>query len=531
MRNFIILCRLHTEQVLHAAFSGLKTSKKDPKAITAVLILAVFSVLMSALYGFLFAGMMTQSGIELFYFPTMLLLSLFFGFLFSFMGAKDVLFFREGPGFPPVHAGQPFSCDALPHGCPLSGKPFICRALDAACQCSGAVFSIAPAPALWLSFLPVMLLFPLLPAFFAALCGFLFAWTQARQHKNALLGSLLTMLLLCVILFFCLQADRLAELLFTNRDGLLHILDTYLFPLRLVSDGICGSFPALTGGLFLCALPYAAFAALLSRYYKRILSALQARTLRHDFRLSALQKSSPFCALLKSELYRLTRSSLYLTNTCFGIVFLTGITFFLLSSRERPDMLLPLIGGPRLLTPMLFLAAMFFLSTVYPSCISISLDGKALWLLKEAPLPAPVLFGAKACLNLVLTWPTCLVSLLLPGLAGIIPLSDSFFLLLPGLSVTAFWAVSGLLLNLVFPKTDCPSESAVIKNSASAVLGIFGNMLSVLLIAGIWALCTFVLSVPLPALCLILFFSFSGLTFLCWHTLLTWGTKRFAQID
>ena len=98
MRNFIILCRLHTEQVLHAAFSGLKTSKKDPKAITAVLILAVFSVLMSALYGFLFAGMMTQSGTELFYFPTMLLLSLFFGFL------------------------------------------FICRALDAACQCSGAVF-------------------------------------------------------------------------------------------------------------------------------------------------------------------------------------------------------------------------------------------------------------------------------------------------------------------------------------------------------------------------------------------------------
>ena len=96
MRNFIILCRLHTEQVLHAAFSGLKTSKKDPKAITAVLILAVFSVLMSALYGFLFAGMMTQSGTELFYFPTMLLLSLFFGFLFSFMGAKDVLFSGRG---------------------------------------------------------------------------------------------------------------------------------------------------------------------------------------------------------------------------------------------------------------------------------------------------------------------------------------------------------------------------------------------------------------------------------------------------
>lgn len=92
MRNFIILCRLHTEQVLHAAFSGLKTSKKDPKAVTAVLILAAFSVLMSALYGFLFAGMMTQSGTELFYFPTMLLLSLLFGFLFSFMGAKDVLF-------------------------------------------------------------------------------------------------------------------------------------------------------------------------------------------------------------------------------------------------------------------------------------------------------------------------------------------------------------------------------------------------------------------------------------------------------
>lgn len=530
MRNFIILCRLHTEQVLHAAFSGLKTSRKDPKAITAALILAVFSLLLSTLYGFLFAGMMTQSGAGQFYFPTMLLLSLLLGFLFSFLGAKDGLFSGRDLDFLLSMPVSP-SLVMLSRLAALYLENLLFVGLwmlpaNAAAQ----FFSISSAPALWLSFLPVILFFPLLPAFFAALFGFFFAWTQTHQQKHALLGSLLAMLLLCAVLFFCLQANRLAELLFTNRDRLLFILNTYLFPLRLISDGICGSIPALTGGLLLCALPYAAFATLLSGSYKRILSALQARTLRHDFRLPGLQISSPFCALLKSELYRLTRSSLYLTNTCFGIVLLIGVTFLLLFSGERLDSLLPLIGGPRLLTPMLFLAAMFLLSTVYPSCISISLDGKALWLLKEAPLPAPVLFGAKACLNLVLTWPSCLISFLLPGLAGLIPLSDSFFLLLPGLSVTAFWAVLGLLINLVFPKTDCPNETAVIKNSASAVLGIFGNMLTVLLIAGLWALCTFVLSVPFPALCLILFFSFSGLTVFCWHTLLTWGTKRFAQI-
>lgn len=530
MRNFILLCRLQTEQVFHAAFSGLKTAKKEPTATAAVLILAGFSLFMSSLYGFLFAGMMTQSGAELFYFPVMLLFSLFFGFLFSFMGAKDVLFSGRDLDFL-------MSMPVSPHLIMLSRMTALylenllfvgiwMLPANAAAQ----FFSIAPASALWLSFLPVILLFPLLPAFFAALCGFLFAWIQARHQKNALLGSVISILFLCAVLLLCLQASRLEELFFANRDRLLDLLRTYLFPVWLVSGGICGDPAALAGGLLICSLPFAVFALLLSRHYKQLLSALQAKALRSGFRLPVLKKHSPFCALFKTELYRLTHSPLYLTNTCFGIVFLIGTEVFLVFSKERLSPALTLLGTD-LFAPVLLLLMAFFLSSVYPSSISISLDGRALWILKEAPLPAAVFFGAKACLNLALTWPACLICAFLPGFAGILSLSDSFFLLLPALSLTAFWAVWGLVLNLRFPKTDCPSEAAIVKNSASAVIGILGNMLTVLLSAGIWALCTFPMSLPFSAVSLLLTLLFSGLTILCRHTLLTWGAKRLAQIN
>ena len=67
------------------------------------------------------------------------------------------------------------------------------------------------------------------------------------------------------------------------------------------------------------------------------------------------------------------------------------------------------VAGHELADPVLLGGMAFLLATVYPTAVSISLEGRTIWLLKEAPLKPSILFGAKICLNLVLAWPATLI--------------------------------------------------------------------------------------------------------------------------
>ena len=143
--------------------------------------------------------------------------------------------------------------------------------------------------------------------------------------------------------------------------------------------------------------------------------------------------------------------------------------------KGRLQGLLAQMGG----IPVPVLAAgtvLLCLSTAAVTGSSISLEGKTLWILRGAPLPAGEILEVKAAFQVLITAPCLLV-----GGAGIawgldLGWAMGAVLVLAGLAFSGFCALFGLLVNLCFPRLDAISDAAVVKQSAAAMISTFAAM-------------------------------------------------------
>lgn len=120
-------------------------------------------------------------------------------------------------------------------------------------------------------------------------------------------------------------------------------------------------------------------------------------------------------------------------------------------------------------------ALCFLCATDVISAPSISLEGKTLWLLKSLPVEARAILMSKVELHLVIALPPTLIASACCVIA--LPLTAAeaaAVVLLPAL-MCVFGALLGVVANLRFPKFDYINETAVVKNSASVVIAMFGS--------------------------------------------------------
>ena len=162
-------------------------------------------------------------------------------------------------------------------------------------------------------------------------------------------------------------------------------------------------------------------------------------------------------------------------NTGLGLILLPAAGIAAVVMKGRLQGLLAQMGG----IPVPVLAAgtvLLCLSTAAVTGSSISLEGKTLWILRGAPLPAGEILEVKAAFQVLITAPCLLV-----GGAGIawgldLGWAMGAVLVLAGLAFSGFCALFGLLVNLCFPRLDAISDAAVVKQSAAAMISTFAAM-------------------------------------------------------
>lgn len=155
---------------------------------------------------------------------------------------------------------------------------------------------------------------------------------------------------------------------------------------------------------------------------------------------------------------------------------LSGMLLFLGMDSLEAYFLIP--GDVGLLVPFL-LAGVFCMMTV--TSTSISMEGKNWWIARSLPLSAKHIFDAKILMNLLLMLPFYLLSegmLVLAIRPGI--LEAVWMFLIPAVMIV-FSCVYGITVNLHFPVLNWESEVAVVKQSASAVLGGIGGFVLAIL--------------------------------------------------
>lgn len=337
----------------------------------------------------------------------------------------------------------------------------------------------------------VLLLSALFLAFFSTLLstvvGFLLAFIQSRASKNALLTNFIYLAFLVLVFIGAFRINQFVQNLALYGGAIQEAFRTWLFPLGLFSQGLSGNFPAFLLFGLLTLLPFLGVVWVFSRFYKPLLSKLSARSARSNFQLEELAVGSQFSALFKKEASRFFGTPLYLFNMGIGILMVVGASVFFCFQRDTALAVFfaAVPGMGRAILPAALLG--FTLVMTNPAGVSISLEGKYLWILKEAPVSGKTLFAAKALLNALLIWGGGLLSLPFLWFAFSLSLIEILLLLCLCGSLGLFVPCLGIVVNLLFPKMDALSEVLVIKQSASSLICILGGMAFVGAAAGLYA--------------------------------------------
>jgi len=322
----------------------------------------------------------------------------------------------------------------------------------------------------------------LLPTVLALIVGFLLSWLGSRLGNGKGLGLLLYGLLFAGIFVLGIQVNRgISALAAGALSGQELGSSGWVLPFRLFQVGVCGNWGQLGLFCFLMLALLAVVAGILAGSYQKILTGLETHKKQPVYRLARLNRVSQSRALLKKEASRYFGTPIYLFNTGLGLIGLVAMGVGAVILKDRVEEYLAQLGLP---LPLVLLAAAIiglFLSTVVITGSSISLEGKNLWILKEAPVSMKEVLKVKAGFQLLLVGPCLLVGVVGLVLGLNISWVDGLALFLLGMTFGWFTALLGLVVNLQFPKLDAISDMVVVKQSAAAMISTFGGMGSVAL--------------------------------------------------
>lgn len=471
MAKFLALLKLN----FRAALSGLRMGRKkrSVSGIGTLVLLAGLSLYISGVYSFLFAGQLAPVGALPLLLVFMSLGAVLLGFLFSLFAAQGMVFGTKDNDLMLALPVTPFAL-MLSRTLALYLENLI-----------STIFVLLPAGIIYLWYggpggiltLPTLLVcalfLNLIPTLLSLVVGFLLAFCSSRATHKALMGNLFNLIFLVLIVLGSFRLSTAADELGAAAGSIHDAFRGWGLPFLLLEGAVCRS--SITDLLALCALclvPFLAVVWLFARRYKSIITGLTARSARSDYKLGKLSSSGQRRALLGKEARRWFGTPMYLFNTGIGLIMLPGAGIAALLYRDSLESI-PGLTGTSDLAPLLAAVICFCLSTVAITGSSISLEGKQLWLLKSAPVSTTTLFGAKVGFQLLVSLPSLLVGTVLLSIAFSLPPATGLLLLLNGLLFALVCAPFGLWINLHFPKLDAVSDTAVVKQSAAAMLSTF----------------------------------------------------------
>ena len=329
------------------------------------------------------------------------------------------------------------------------------------------------------------LLLPLCSAGLACLVGWLLARLTARARNKTLVTMVFSLLFLAVYFVLYFNANAYLQKLLQNYQALAGGMMGWGFLFYWYGAGIAAADPLLLLGFAaVCLAVLALTVYLLGRSFLKVTATGTAkRKKKSSAAQPQLRRSTLSAALLKKEFKRFTSSAIYMMNCGLGLILSVIAAVALLLNADAIRGFLQIFS---FLTPTeLALAASIVLSFLASMDIitapSISLEGKNLWILRTAPVPAGKILSAKLQLHLCLCAP---VSLLLSVAAGIVLQSDLLgwlaLVLVPQLFVLLV-GVFGLMMNLLLPKLDWTNEAVPVKQGMSGFVTMMSTMVFIVL--------------------------------------------------
>ncbi len=319
-----------------------------------------------------------------------------------------------------------------------------------------------------LRFIPLFVMFPMLPVALGSFFGWLLSLAEKRVRNKNLVTMVLSLALMAA--YFLLIDNASEAIAYLQESGaemaasLAPILPVYSFGMAAAGDPLhMLIFAALSLGSIGLA------AALLGRSFNKIALA-PTHTRRQETGSLSHRRRSMGWALLHKELRRFTSSPGYMLNAGMGLIMMPIAAAALASQLGQLTMAFELMGLEGLTLPAAAAWVMALIcSMTFISAASVSLEGKNLWLLRSLPVDSGLILLSKARLHTLVCLPFCLVS----SVICIVVLKAEAWLwpalILIPMAQSALCGLMGVAVNLLFPKLDWTNETQVVKQGMSTL--------------------------------------------------------------
>jgi ABC-2 type transport system permease protein len=339
----------------------------------------------------------------------------------------------------------------------------------------------------WILSLPVFLLMPLAIITIASLLSYLIGFITSKFRYKNFLSLILTLFFLVFIMYISFQTSAIEE----NPGKYAQDINQLLNKLRvgdLIYKSLLGDWLSLLIFIAISTLPFYGFVYLVGRSYAKASMRTRGAYVRKNFKMTTLKKSTQNRALFKREIKRYFSSNIYVMNTLVGPV-LTTILLVIMAINMKPILKeLPIDASIQGMIPF-GLTAMFsfMLGITSTTSCSLSMEGKQFWIIRTAPVQEKQIFNAKIFLNLLVTIPFIVINVIIANFIIEINIIDSIFMLIIPSLLAFYMSVSGLFLNILFPRFDIENETKIVKQSVSVLLTMLSGFLgsAMVLVPGI----------------------------------------------
>lgn len=325
---------------------------------------------------------------------------------------------------------------------------------------------------------------PLIPMAVAALLGTIVAAIGSKSRFKVLIQVVLMLLFMCIMIAFNIFMNTME-----NEKEMVQVMEKIavvmqekmhrIYPLSALFDTAINKQQILPflGLVVLSFGIYYLFMVLIAKKYRAINTALMSKKKGSAYKMKKQKGHSVLTALIYKEWKRLLSSAPYLINVGMGmIVVVIASILCLVAGRE-------MLAGDFELRQMIWVCrysvpfvALMFLTMSCTTSVSLSLEGKNLWILQSLPISWKTILKGKMAFNMVLLLPAAFVSCLCLGITLQLDVLTFLLYFVVSFAMVSFSTVIGMWFNLCFQKYQWQNDVEVVKQGAAVALGILVNM-------------------------------------------------------
>lgn len=303
----------------------------------------------------------------------------------------------------------------------------------------------------------------------SALFGWLLALASSRMRKKVLFETVLSFVFLALYLYFYSQLNTFLQSILINSSSFADSLGK-VFLVYWMGEAALGNIGLMLASVAVLIVPFVIVCVILSRSFVKTATTHKGAA-KVKYEAKPMQASSSGNALIRREAARFFSSSVCIVNNGLGAIFIivaaaalviykSTVLSFLSIMPELADIAFPLCS----------LVGIVFAGLVLPTSSSVSLEGKAIWIVQSMPVSPAEVLRAKLRFCLLLYYPP--VILLMAAAMYVFEPSSYIAVLgiiLPLAAVTVM-AEIGLICNVRHPSLNWTTESQAVKSGAAVLI-------------------------------------------------------------